>query len=174
VVVDCSGDAVVAASVGARLQEDAPDRRQPASLLFKVGGVDFAALLAYAAEHSEDLRAGSTVPDPGSDYVNLWGFGRVLSRGYTDGEISLRRHEMHLAGWPRRGDAVINLTRVPAGEPTRNWHGTAYSRLSRQVLELAQWFRRAVPGCAHAYVAATADRVGVRESRRVLGRYTVR
>jgi hypothetical protein len=173
VVVDCTGDGAVAALAGASRHRDHDDRRQPASLLFKLGGVDFGALLGYARAHPGDFRTGSRIGDPSAEHVNLWGFGTLLAAGHQDGLLSLRRSEMHLAGWPRRGEAVINVTRVPAGHPDGDWTGQALVALSRQVLELASWFRRRVPGCADAYVAAVADRVGVRESRRIVGEYTL-
>lgn len=173
VVVDCSGDAVVAARGGVPCHTDAVDARQPASLTFKLGGVDFGPLLAYAKDHPEDLREGNIVGDPAAEHVNLWGFGALLVRGHMDGKLSLSRHEMHLAGWPRRDEAVVNVTRVPSSSPDEDWMGDAYLALARQVLELAAWFRTDVPGCANAYVAAVADRIGVRESRRVIGHYTL-
>ena len=166
VVVDCTGDATVAALAGAAEQPDTASR-QPVSLLFKLGGVDFAALLAYAREHPDDLRPGSVVGSARDEHVNLWGFGALLADGYATGLLSLRRTELHLAGWPRRGEAVVNVTRTPAAD------GAAPYTLARQVLEFARWFRRAVPGCGQAYVAGVADRLGVRESRRVVGDYTL-
>jgi hypothetical protein len=173
VVVDCTGDAAVAVLGGACVHADGGERRQPASLTFKLGGVDFGELLAYARSHPSDLRPGSRVGTADAEYVNLWGLGSLLAAGRAEGLLSLDRSEMHLAGWPRRGEAVVNVTRVPAGSPGTDWSGSALSTLSRQVLELARWFRLRVPGCANAYVAAVADRIGVRESRRVVGEYTL-
>ncbi|WP_205757368.1 FAD-dependent oxidoreductase, partial [Lactobacillus crispatus] len=67
----------------------------------------------------------------------------------------------------------MNASRVSTGSPEENWTGDAVIALSRPVLEFARWFRDMVPGCAHAYVAAVADRIGVRESGRVVGRATL-
>ena len=172
-VVDASGDAVVARRADARFHGDAQGARQPASLTFKLGGVDFAALLAYARANPADFRPGSVIGDATSAHVNLWGFGRLLARGYQSGQLSLQRTELHLAGWPLRGEAVINASRIAAGDEHDNWTGPAIIALSRQVLEFARWFRETVPGCGEAYVAAVADRIGVRESGRVVGRATL-
>nr|BFE60383.1 FAD-dependent oxidoreductase [Dactylosporangium thailandense] len=162
-VVDCSGDAVVFALAGAAMQTDRPGRTQPVSLLLKLGGVDFGPLLDYARTHPDDLRPGGRVGAADDDHVNLWGLGALLAAGHADGRLSWRRTELHLAGWPTRGEAVLNVTRTVSG----------YTVLARQVLETVDWFRRYVPGGANAYLAAVADRVGVRESRRMLGRRTL-
>jgi hypothetical protein len=173
VVVDCTGDGSAATLAGAQRHDDVGDRRQPASLLFKLGGVDFAELLEYARAHPADFRPGSVIGDAAAEHVNLWGFGALLARGHAEGQLRLLRTEMHVAGWPQRGEAVVNVTRVPAGDPDTDWAGGAFVALSRQILELGRWFRSTVPGCRHAYVAAVADRVGVRESRRIVGDYTL-
>lgn len=173
VVVDCSGDGAVAAGAGAASHSDAAGRQQPASLLFKVAGVDFAELLAYAASHPADLRVGSVVGSAAAEHVNLWGFGALLARGYASGLLSLLRKEMHVAGWPRRGEAVVNVTRVPLSELDATSAGRASAKLSRQILEFSRWFRAVVPGCADSYVSAVGDRPGVRESRRIEGEYTL-
>ncbi|BCB88799.1 FAD-dependent oxidoreductase [Phytohabitans suffuscus] len=166
-VVDCSGDAVVFALAGAAFQTDRPGATQPASLTLKLGGVDFGPLLAYARENPDDFRPGNRVADATDDHANLWGFGKLLARGHDDGRLSWPRTELHLAGWPTRGEAVLNLTRTPARAPD------SYLRLAQQVMEAVAWFREYMPGGRLAYLADVADRLGVRESRRILGRATL-
>ena len=40
-------------------------------------------------------------------------------------------------------------------------------------MRLVAFFRERVPGFAHARIAATATQIGVRESRRIVGEYTL-
>ncbi|MBM2614888.1 FAD-dependent oxidoreductase [Actinoplanes sp. LDG1-06] len=164
-IVDASGDAVVFGHAGAALQTDTA-ATQPVSLTLKLGGIDYAPLLDYARVHPDDFRPGSRIGEHTEDHVNLWGFGTLLEKGFRDGRLSWRRTEMHLAGWPTRGEAVLNLTRTVAGEDS-------YLRLASQVMETVSWFRDYVPGGRLAYLADVADRIGVRESRRVLGVQTL-
>jgi hypothetical protein len=171
VVVDCSGDAVVFAHCGAPVQTDQPGAKQPASLLLKLGGVDFGPLLRHAADHPGEFRIGSHIGSATDDHVNLWGFGSLLERGHAEGLLSWRRTELHLAGWPTRGEAVLNLTRTTV-DPLRD-NGEAYLVLASQVMQAVSWFRQYVPGGRLAYLADVADRVGIRESRRILGLATV-
>lgn len=172
-VVDASGDAVAARLAGAQVHKDAAGQQQPLSILFKLGGVDFEPLLAYARANPDDFRAGSTFGTAQSSDINLWGFGSLLEAGHATGELSLERKEMHVAGWPRRAELVVNVTRYSATREEPGWTGVAYLRLARQIMEFARWFRRRVPGCAHAYVAAIGNQVGVRESARIVGLYTM-
>jgi hypothetical protein len=169
-VVDATGDAIVAQRAGVRMQGDVA-ARQPVSLLFKLGGVEFTPLLDYLHAHPEERRPGSVLGDAASDHLNLWGLGGLLAEGHARGVLSLLRTEMHVAGWPGRGAAVVNVTRTNMDD--EGCLGAAHAVLSRQVLEFVAWFRASVPGFGRCHLVAVADRVGVRESRRVLGRHTV-
>ncbi|MFM0013495.1 FAD-dependent oxidoreductase [Paraburkholderia sediminicola] len=172
-VVDTSGDAVAARLAGAQVHQDAAAQQQPVSILFKLGGVGFEPLLAYARANPDDFRAGSTISAGQDAHVNLWGFGSLLRAAHAAGELSLERKEMHVAGWPRRSELVVNVSRYAAKMEEADWTGVAYLQLARQIMEFARWFRRRVPGCADAYVAAIGNQVGVRESARVVGLYTM-
>jgi FAD dependent oxidoreductase len=171
VVVDCSGDAVVFDLAGAAFQPGCAANTQPASLLLKLGGVDFGPLLRYAAGNPADLRPGSHVGSPHDDHVNLWGFGDLLQKGYAGGRLSWPRTELHLAGWPTRGEAVLNVTRLTL-DPAHD-RNAAYLALADQVMQTVAWFRDCVPGGRTAYLADVADRLGIRESRRIAGLATL-
>lgn len=171
-VVDATGDGVIANLAGARMQTDAIETRQPTSLLIKVGGIDFGPLQQYITAHPDQFRSGSRLTPASGDHQNLWGFSELLRAGHEAGVLSWPRDEVHFAAWPSRGEAVLNLSRVAWREDDPDGSGN-YPTLARQALETVNWVRRFLPGGARAYLAAVADRVGVRESRRVLGRETV-
>ncbi|MCD9586420.1 FAD-dependent oxidoreductase [Streptomyces malaysiensis subsp. malaysiensis] len=173
-VIDATGDAAVAALAGAPMQSDTA-ATQPVSLSFKLGSVEVPELLAYLRERPEELRPGSVVGEDTAAHANIWGLRTLLAEGHRDGLLSLRRAELHLAAWARHREVVVNVTRTAVGDGTSPaWRGTAHAHLSRQVLEFVRWFRERVPGFADCHLTAVADRVGVRESRRVLGTYTIR
>lgn len=171
-IVDASGDAVVAHLANAGFQTDV-EAKQPASLTFKISAVNFVELLDYARAHPEDIRRGNIIGEPSDECVNLWGFGQLLAQGLEHGGLSLNRTEMHLAGWPRRGEAIINVTRVPLPDLDSTTQGAAYLALQQQILEFARWFRTSVPGCGNSYISGVANRIGIRESRRVIGLATL-
>lgn len=104
----------------------------------------------------------------------MWGFTTLLQQGHRDGRLDLLRNEMPIAGWPQRGELVVNVTRhASEGRPDAEQTGDVWLALCRQIMAFAGWFRQSVPGCARAYVATIGNRVGVRESWRVQGHYTL-
>ena len=176
-VVDCTGDADVAERAGCTFlsQHTGAADTQPVSLLFKLGGIDHAALLDHVEAHPEQFKLG--VPPAalrGEDHVNLWGFGPQLARAHAEGVVSLARNELHYSGWVRTGEAVINVTRCAVDATRAEEIGRAEVVLRRQVQEFAAFFRRYIPGAHNSYLSASASCIGVRESRRIRGRAVLR
>jgi hypothetical protein len=76
----------------------------------------------------------------------------------------------------RPGEVLVALSRIAfegrpldAGDAAELTWGELEGR--RQVVRLAEFLRRSVPGFAEAFVADSAFRLGVRETRRVEGEY---
>ena len=172
-VVDCTGDADMVALLGGSFQSDGMDRLQPASLLFKIGDLNFERLLSWARANPGYFRPGSTFPEPSVANVHLWGFGPLLRRAFDEGALDLRRQELHFSGWPNRREAVINATRVAVAPLDGESLGARAADLSRQVLGVVEFFRRYVPGGEECRLIEVANRIGVRESRRILGEWTL-
>ena len=169
--VDATGDADLAARAGSGFLSAPGAETQPVSLLFKLGGIDHAALLDHVERHPGDFKLGvAPAALRGEDHVNLWGFGPQLKQAWDDKAVSLQRHELHYSGWVRTGEAVINVTRCAADATQAGDMARAEAVLRRQVLEFTTFFQRYVPGAAGCFLAASASCVGVRESRRIAGR----
>ncbi|MDP6709438.1 MAG: FAD-dependent oxidoreductase [Alphaproteobacteria bacterium] len=174
-VVDCTGDADVAAQAGCAFLSEPGRETQPVSLLFKLGGIDHEALIDHVEAHPEDFKIGVDAADlRGETHVNLWGFGSLLARAHQAGVLSLKRNELHYSGWTQTGEAAINLTRHAADATRSEDLAAAEVVLRRQILEGVAFFRAFVPGCERAHLSATAASIGVRESRRLAGAYVLR
>ncbi len=172
VVVDCTGDADVAALSDCQMLSQQGDETQPVSLLFKIGGLNYTALLNYVEANPGEFKLGLEPKDLREEpFVNLWGFGQLLETAYTEGVLSFRRNELHLAGAVQECEAVVNLTRCVADATQPHSLARAEHILRNQIVESLEFFRRYVPGCEQAHLSATASCVGVRESRRINGVY---
>lgn len=169
-LVDATGDADLCAFSGCEFLNPPEGDTQPVSMLFKLAGVDHDKLLHYVIANSEDFKLGVTPEElRGEDFINLWGFGKLLADGFSKGVISLNRNELHYSGHVKSGEAVINVTRYAADATDARQMGKAEAALRRQVLEFTRFFREMVPGFEHSFLSATASCAGVRESRRIRG-----
>ena len=75
---------------------------------------------------------------------------------------------------PYDDEVTVNMTRVTDVDPLDPDDLTRAEVEARaQVTQLVNFFVRDVPGFAHARLAATAAQIGIRESRRIVGDYTL-
>jgi hypothetical protein len=149
--VDTSGDAVVAHRAGAGTETPAPADRQLPSLVFVLQQVDAAA-----------LGTGARV-----------GVLRALLDAERDGRLPAGAANVTLAPSPQPGELIGKLALDGvAGEPggRRDFLTAAEQEGRRRVLAVTE-FLKTLPLFARAFVSHVAPQVGVRESRRVIGRY---
>lgn len=151
VVVDASGDADVAAWAGVPFDDPAANGQiQSLSTVFRMANVDVDAAARFG-------KAG------------LW---ERMRAARESGAYHLPRLEGSWHRTPQPGVVMALMTRVPrvdATDPEQLTRAEVEGR--RQAWEYARFLREQVPGFEHAVVVSTSPAIGVRESRRVHGRY---
>ncbi len=123
-------------------------------MVFKMDGVDNDKALAFRRIHG--------------NLHDLWRQAR------ESGEVTIQREGVLCNPMPKPGQWNFNTTRILGRDATKARDVTlAIIEGRRQVMEVAAFMRRHVPGFAQAVVTETAPHIGVRESRRILGDYTM-
>lgn len=160
VTVDCSADGDVAARAGVPFQigRAGDGLTQPMTLFFRVRNVDDERVKAYVAAHPEDHRP----------------FASLVQQARERGEFPIPRRGIGLYRTLEPGVWRINTTRV------QRLYGTDARDLTRaeiegrrQVHALMRFFRAWLPGFERAELLDTAAQIGVRETRRIQGEYTL-
>ena len=154
-VIDCTGDADVAALAGAPFELDR-EHLQQASTMFRVAGADTDQVERLSREE----------------------FHAALERAVAEGWELPRTAGGFFAAPGRPGLAHLNITRVSLnGQPvdaTDVWQLTAAEVEGRRQVRLyEQVLPRYVPGLDGAFVVDTGATLGVRETRRIAGEYMV-
>jgi hypothetical protein len=154
--------------------------------MFRMSGVENAPLLSFVREHPEHLalgesdyiRAGRTdaelveaLCNQGEPSVFFKAEGPLMRTAIERGELFPTALIMLYPTSRARKEVCVNATRV-----AENIDGTqvgtvsgVLSRLLDQVLTCAGFLQKQVPGFDHASIAAIAPRVGIRETRRIVG-----
>lgn len=149
-LIDASGDADALAMAGVEfLPLEAAEELQPATMMFRMGPLDFAALDAVAPEEKRE----------------------IARRGVATG--ALPRAALHCSRVPGTDDAWFNVTRVPVDAIDPLALSRAEMEGRRQALEASRFIRDSLPGCARARLLAFAPQLGVRETRRIRGDYVI-
>ena len=177
VAIDASGDADLAARAGAPFVKgrEADGKMRPMTLIFRLGGVDVPRLVEYVRAHPEDFS-----PDPlqcmldvDGQMVRIFGFFKLIEAAKARGELWPDCYYFRVeCVLPRRGMLTVNATRVYGVD------GTKAEDLSRaeietrhQMLQLAAFARKYIPGFEQSWIVDSASTIGVRETRRIRGEY---
>ena len=188
--IDCSGDADIVRAVGGQVLQGGTDGElQPVSLMFRMAGVRTQALLDFLHAHpehfalgeSEAIRQGRTdrelaeaARQQGEPTVFLKGDGPLVTGAIARGELYPTALIMIQPTSRQRGEVCLNTTRVGGINGTRTQALSAtLATLSDQVLQCASFMQRHVPGFEQAAYSGIATRVGVRETRRIVGRQSL-
>lgn len=170
--VDATGNGDLAAAAGAPFEVD--ENCQPMTLIFKVGGVDTARIIAFQKERPEEFVMH---PDPavlGSGYVGVSGFFSAVARAREAGRLNVPRDRLLLFGGVNRGEIVVNTTRVQGYSGLSAPDVAAATRLGYlQAAEVFRFLREDIPGFENAALLEMAPRIGVRETRRIAGRFRI-
>ena len=165
VVIDATGDGFVSAMAGAQVMvgRDGDGLVQPSSLMYTIDGVDPDCTLV--CNHEEHY---TTFPD-GREYLALC--HQAARDGRLPPNVSIVR--LYATGVP--GERLVNATQANGvcvlndGDAER-----AEIELRRQMKQVNNFLRTEVPGFAHIRQRASTSTLGVRESRRIAGRYLLK
>ncbi len=183
VFVDASGDGDLSVAAGAlaEIGRARDHRTQPMTLVFRLGGVDWPAVMEHLERHPEEIQHGQGVHEridigwlKGLPCRGFAGFGAAVRQARESGEWTVPRDRLLVFEGVRSGEAIVNTTRVP------DRLGISGGDLSRAEIEgrqqayaVAEFLRRRIPGFAGAYLLETPVQIGVRETRRITGDYVL-
>ena len=179
VLIDASGDADIAARAGAPIMKgrDGDEKMRPMTLLFRLGGIDTSALLAYVRSHPEDFSKdpNQMMLDVEGKNIRIFGFFTLVEQAKQCGMLYPDCHYFRIeAVMPDRGTALVNTIRIYNVDGTNPADVTRAEMEGRRQQRLLLAFARAyVPGFASAYILDSASHIGVRETRRIRGGYVL-
>ncbi|MBV9055423.1 MAG: FAD-dependent oxidoreductase [Candidatus Eremiobacteraeota bacterium] len=176
VVVDATADALVAHAAGVATQQgDARGHVQPATLIFRLSHVNLDALADYLRRHPEEVRTSLEPRDiTARNLTAVAGLHALWRQAQEDGSVDIPRELVSFFISPYPDEVTVNMTRVVNIDPTDPEDLTRAEVEARlQAMQLLHFFRERVPGFAGARLAATGTQIGIRESRRIVGRYTL-
>ncbi|HKJ87341.1 MAG TPA: FAD-dependent oxidoreductase, partial [Gammaproteobacteria bacterium] len=149
-IIDASGDADLAAAAGAPFDGVKAGEVQAMTTTFRLVNVD--------------MDTAQNVPNETLRHL--------LQEAVETGDYTLPRREGSVHVTPIEGVVATNLVRVSEVDGTDPEQLTrAEIEGRRQALEYVRFLRDSVPGYGHAELVSLSTQIGIRESRRIRGRY---
>lgn len=190
VFIDCSGDGDVALQAGAHtMVSNDLGEYQPLTMLFRISGVDNERLLRWSVDHPDNLAVGESewmgseltprecaqkLYEQGQPAVFIKGNGPLIQQGIKDGEL----YETALIGIipvsNERREVSVNTTRIANIDATDTKAlSHAFGGLVDQAWRCISFMKKRIPGFENANFAGLSHRVGIRETRRIVGDYVL-
>jgi hypothetical protein len=176
VTIDATADAYVAASAGVETQQgDERGRVQPASLMFRLSHVDLSKTATYVRMHPDQMRTSLKAHERTAPALTaVAGLYDLWHDALEHEEVDIPREVVSFFVTPYADEVTVNMTRVTNIDPLDPDDLTRAEVEARmQVMQLLEFFRKRVPGFENARLAATGTQIGIRESRRIVGEYTL-
>ncbi|MGI6539129.1 MAG: FAD-dependent oxidoreductase [Caldicoprobacterales bacterium] len=188
--IDCSGDGDLCAMAGAPYELASSDGElQPVSLMFRMSGVETEPLLRFVREHpeyvaigeSDVIRDGRTDKEiveelykQGQPTVFFKGDGPLLKEAINLGELYPTALIMIQPTSIARKEVCINSTRAAhINALDTKALSNAMEELLDQVNRCVKFLKKRVPGFENAQLSAIGPRIGIRETRRIIGEYVL-
>lgn len=176
VIIDCTGDADVAYRSGVPCEYGNDQGGvQPPTLMFCLGGVDTEKLRLSIAEEPRTYLTDFIPAEyfgQNNQFV-LVGMRNLIQKAQSAG-LQLATERTILITGLRKGEVWVNMTRVSGvngTDPGSLTHGEIEGR--RQINDIQRYLVEYVPGFEQAYFLKTAPFLGIRETRRISGFYTM-
>lgn len=173
VFVDATGDADVAHLAGAPcLQGRDGDRlTQPMTMKFRMRGVDLAKVKRYMMAHPDEFY--KKTPFAELEKLPLTGI-LGFYKHWKEAKLPINRDQVLLFTGPEEDEVLVNTTRVQGFDGTDVEQLTAAEEEGRrQVMLVADFMKRCLPGFERASISQVGAQIGVRETRRINGVYAL-
>lgn len=177
-VIDCSADADVIARAGAPFIKgrESDGAMQPVTLFYRIGGINIPNLKAWMKANRLLLKDSPTDEEiDAQSALAFLGMKEIIKEAMEKGEYPRdAAPRILMYELPREGQFAVNCTRLQGIDGTNVRDLTrAEIETRRQAWGITEFLKRRVGGFEHAYVLDTGVQVGVRETRHIVGDYTM-
>lgn len=173
IVIDCSGDGDIAAKAGAPYikgrEEDG--KMQPATLMFKVGGVDFNEAV-FPGGFEDHIMIDSKKIKAFENKADLEPLYDIQALGVENLPKPAGHVLLYKSSLP--GIVTCNMTNIIGIDGTSAEDLTKASIICRKQIDyIIKFLRSFIPGYSSCYLLSTASQIGIRETRHFVGETTI-
>ncbi len=175
VFLDCTADAdlSVHAGVPTVYGREGDNQAQPMTMNVKVAGVDRDAMIRFVQSNQDDML--STIPFDRLQILpraGIQGAYSLIRQAKDAGDFHVDRDMVLCFETNTPGEMILNMSRIihrSAVDPFDLTEAEIEGR--KQAWEILAFMRKYIPGFAQARILSTGPQIGIRESRKIDGKY---
>jgi hypothetical protein len=177
IIVDCTGDAIVAYSSGVPcfIGDEVNGKNQKMSLRFMIGNINLEKFRNFLI----DIGQKNGLNYPFIETATVWGrnfpLEKVFGKGVEDGILEYEDGEYFQAFSIPGMDGVMsfNCPEIPDVYYSTNSEQISYSYEEgrKMIKRLFNFMKKYFPGFENSFILSVAPMIGIRESRRIKGKY---
>ena len=179
ITIDCTGDADVAFRAGVPCVSGDPEdgHNQPMSLRFAQAGVDQERAAVFLAD-TLGMACYSRPPlfEIGAGEAKNTPLGPLIHQAIADDVLAEDDlgYLQFFSMLGRPGELAFNCPRISGLSATDAWDLSRAQIIGRQkIRRISRFFKTYICGFENSYIGTIAPMVGIRESRRIVGDYTL-
>ncbi|MCC3371967.1 FAD-dependent oxidoreductase [Cohnella sp. REN36] len=171
--VDATGDADLAYQAGAPclVGRGGDNLTQPMTMKFRMRGVDLQKVKQYMIDHPDEFY--HKTPFDELTHLPLSGI-QGFKKHWQNANLPINREQVLMFTGPAEDEVLVNTTRVQGLNGLEVEDLTEAEELGRkQVLMVAAFMTANLPGFENASISNVGAQIGIRETRRIEGAYTL-
>ncbi|MDL2228942.1 FAD-dependent oxidoreductase [Treponema sp. OttesenSCG-928-L16] len=177
--IDATGDGSIGAAAGCAFEKgDSQGQMQPVTMVLRLGNVDVNEFKQYIAAHPDECNphAGFNASIDCERILNqdqfiFIGLPSLIKKAHQEKGYVNSVDRISFTVNPVPGTVTINCVRQHSIDGTKNRDiSTAETVGRRQAMDLYSFFSAYVPGFSKAVILCIGPQIGIRETRRFIGR----
>lgn len=172
--IDATGDGDLSAWSGVEflLGREKDNLCQPVTMNLKLRNVDIDRIKKLIKEEKNNFPHVNIEKMDNSPRLSMGGYIKELNEARENGEITFSREYILLFETNNPGEVIVNTTRIQKVDATNPWDlSKAETEGRKQALELYNFLKKRAAGFENSIIMYTGPNLGIRESRKIKGKY---
>ena len=145
------------------------------SMMFRLSNVDIDKVTSYMDAHPDQFVIDEKLKSmKDARRIAIAGFFNIVEEARLNKDLDLDRDRVLLFEMNRRGEVVVNMSRIIDKISIRDFDLSEAAIIGRrQVFNIWAFLKKYIPGFENTILEETPTQVGVRETRRIVGHYVL-
>lgn len=175
--IDASGDGDIVSMAGEDflIGREKDGKCQPMSMMFKVGNIDREKIIKYSEKNPEQFVISKNLKGlRDTDRIAISGYFDLVKMADENNDLNINRDRVLFFELNNKSEILVNMSRIINKLSVKDFElSEATIEGRRQIFKIMNFLKKYIPGFENSKILESGVQIGVRESRRIDGLYTL-